>query len=68
MRQCGQTFYHAGGGCGLGDVDGECRVKGIQGLRVVDASIMPAPDSAHYQVAVYDIAEQAAEMIAAGSC
>lgn len=49
-------------------MDGECRVKGIQGLRVVDASIMPAPDSAHYQVAVYDIAEQAAEMIAAGSC
>lgn len=65
VRRCAQTFYHAGGGCGLGDVvDSECKVRGIRGLRVADASIMPAPISAHYQVAVYAIAEKAAEMIA----
>lgn len=65
VRKCSQTFYHPGGGCVLGDVvDGECRVKGVEGLRIADASIMPTPLSAHYMVAVYAIAEQAAVMIA----
>lgn len=64
VRTSGQTFYHAGGGACMGNVvDAECRVKGVKGLRVADASVMPAPISAHYQVAVYAIAEQAAEMI-----
>ena len=64
VRAFAQTFYHAGGGACLGRVvDAECRVKGVRGLRVADASVMPAPISAHYQIATYAIAEQAAEMI-----
>jgi choline dehydrogenase-like flavoprotein len=64
VRGFAQTFYHAGGGACLGRVvDAECRVKGVRRLRVADASVMPAPISAHYQVATYAIAEQAAEMI-----
>ncbi len=64
VRTSGQTFYHAGGGANLGHVvDSECRVKGIEGLRVADASVMPAPVSAHYQAVVYAIAEQVAEVI-----
>lgn len=64
VRAFAQTFYHAGGGACLGSVvDVELRVKGVKGLRVADASVMPAPISAHYQIATYAIAEQAAEMI-----
>ena len=47
-------------------VDAECKVKGVSGLRVVDASVMPTPVSAHFMVAVYALAEQMAEIIAAG--
>ena len=39
-------------------VDTECRVLGIQGLRVVDSSVFPTPLSGHYQAAVYAVAEQ----------
>lgn len=48
-------------------VDSELRVKGIQGLRVVDASVIPIPLAAHIQYCVYAIAEQAADMIL-GNC
>ena len=44
-------------------VDAECRVLGTQALRVVDASVIPVPLSAHYQVAVYALAEQMADII-----
>ncbi|KAL9085106.1 MAG: hypothetical protein Q9165_007750 [Trypethelium subeluteriae] len=44
------TWYHPGGTAAMGSVvDSECRVYGIQGLRVVDASILPKPLGAHYQ-------------------
>lgn len=65
IQSFGTSMYHAGGGAALGEVvDAECRVFGVHGLRVADASVMPAPIAAHYQVAVYAIAEQVAEMIA----
>lgn len=64
MKSRLQIFYHPGRGCGLGDVvDAVCGVTGVHGLRVTDASIMPGPVGAHYQVAVYAIAEQAARMV-----
>ena len=67
VRRCAGTFYHTSGTASMGRVvDTECRVKGISGLRVVDASVVPAPISAHYMVMVYALAEQMADIIVAG--
>jgi choline dehydrogenase len=44
-------------------VDHELRVHGLDGLRVVDASIMPFVPSANTSAAVFMIAEKAADMI-----
>jgi choline dehydrogenase-like flavoprotein len=64
VRRVGITFYHAGGSASMGKVvDSECRVVGVKGLRVVDASVLPVSVSAHYQVPVYAVAERAADMI-----
>ncbi|RDA88884.1 hypothetical protein CP532_5466 [Ophiocordyceps camponoti-leonardi (nom. inval.)] len=65
------TDWHPVGTCGMGGragirggvVDERLRVYGVEGLRVVDASIMPLQISAHPQATVYAIAEKAAEMI-----
>ena len=55
---------HPGASCSMGKVvDAECRVKGVQGLRVVDASVIPVPLAAHYQAPVFALAEQAVDMI-----
>lgn len=65
VRRCGASFYHCVGTAAMGEVvDTVCRVKGVQGLRVVDASVLPTPISAHTMVAVYALAEQMAEIIA----
>ena len=47
------------GGC----VDAELKVYGVQGLRIVDASIMPLIPACHLQGTVYAIAEKAADLI-----
>lgn len=44
-------------------VDENLRVYGVQGLRVVDASVIPLPITAHYQACTYALSEQAAEII-----
>lgn len=44
-------------------VDTDLNVLGADRLRVVDASVLPCPIGAHYQVVTYAIAEQAAELI-----
>jgi choline dehydrogenase-like flavoprotein len=59
LLKTGETLNHGSGTCSMGTVvDTECRVKGIERLRVIDASIFPMPIGAHYQAAVYAVAEQ----------
>ena len=45
-------------------VDTNLNVYGAQGLRVVDASVIPVPIAGHYQACVYALAEQAADILA----
>ncbi|KAL5337901.1 alcohol oxidase [Aspergillus crustosus] len=60
----GNTFYHLAGSVAMGKVlDTDLRVKGVANLRVVDASVLPLPVSAHYQALVYAIADKAADLI-----
>jgi choline dehydrogenase-like flavoprotein len=60
------TTYHPAGTAAMGRVvDGSLRVHGVKNLRVADASIIPKPLAAHYQVPVYAIAEQAVDIILA---
>jgi 5-(hydroxymethyl)furfural/furfural oxidase len=50
--------WHASGTCRMGDVvDAHCRVRGIEGVSVVDASIMPCVPSANTNIPVIAIAE-----------
>ncbi|MBP2150757.1 GMC family oxidoreductase [Xanthobacter flavus] len=69
-RRTGQTIYHPVGTCSMGTgpqavVDPHLRVVGIDGLRVVDASVMPTLVSANTAAAVMMIAEKAADLIKA---
>jgi choline dehydrogenase len=66
IRQVGQSVYHACSTCAMGSVvDAELRVFGHQGLRVVDASVMPEITRGNTNAPVIMIAERAADLIKA---
>ncbi len=62
------TFFHPVGTCRMGAderavVDAELRVRGVEGLRVIDASVMPTLLSGATHAATVMIAEKGAALL-----
>ncbi|KIX99801.1 uncharacterized protein Z520_04437 [Fonsecaea multimorphosa CBS 102226] len=67
IAEFGYSFDHPMGSCAMGKaVDSHCRVIGVRGLRVVDASVFPVPMACHPQSVVYATAERVADWIGNG--
>lgn len=69
VREQAETLYHPVGTCRMGQdtgavVDPELRVRGVEGLSVIDASVMPAINRGHTQAPTVMLAELGAERLA----
>ncbi len=69
-RHVGNTTYHVMGSCRMGPdsdptavVDDQLRVRGMENLRVIDASVMPAMISANLNAATMMIGEKGADLV-----
>src|SRR5947207_678474 len=68
VRQRADCYHHQAGSCKMGIdemavVDPQLRVRGVEGVRVVAASLMPAVPSGNCHTAIVAIAERAADLI-----
>ena len=70
IRRTSGTIYHPVGTCKMGKdndkyavVDGALRVRGLTGLRVIDASVIPLQITGHTNAPTIAIAEKAADLL-----
>jgi choline dehydrogenase len=71
IRSQASTLWHPAGTCKMGQdeqavVDPQLRVRGVEGLRVADASVMPTVTSGNTVAACFMIGAKAADLILAG--
>ena len=72
VRRTNHTVYHVSGTCRMGAaddpmavVDPQLRVRGLDGLRIVDASVFPVLTTINPMVTLYMMGERAADLIRA---
>ena len=68
VRQTMESTYHPCGSCRMGEdrlaaVDSDLRVRGLEGVRVVDSSVFPSEPNANLNAPTIMLAERAADMI-----
>jgi choline dehydrogenase len=68
VERAGQSVYHPTSTCAMGSVvDSDLRVYGVEGLRVVDASVLPEVTRGNTNAPVIMVAERAADLVRAGA-